>query len=334
MSHWLTGSCHSVCAHPANLSFLLIFSKKHQRLGIWLLPATSCAFTTKLTRLAPKSAVFCLLRLSGTLSVQSLAPLWSLIVSLLEAVFTSHFATKYQWTYEKTGDHFPQLTRCVKWNDWSILVTMWIFTQGKPKIAWGETLLSDFFISLSDLFTQAREHSQNNRSFHLMCRVDCQNKSKCHADEITGLLDVCRPNDKTPDWWQRNEIKTINPKLISQKSVKEACPNTMQWRSWEDDGDHEQWQQQRQQATALFVKQWTVVIWCSQQLLWKLVQKICWVPVAWGFVQKNMKWYFHVQNERISEAKAPEISASDHFEWLFGAISWAARWKCAAKSQY
>ena len=108
----------------------------------------------------------------------------------------------------------------------------------------------------------------------------------------------------------------------------------MQWRSWEDDGDHEQWQQQRQQATALFVKQWTVVIWCSQQLLWKLVQKICWVPVAWGFVQKNMKWYFHVQNERISEAKAPEISASDHFEWLFGAISWAARWKCAAKSQY
>ena len=59
-----------------------------------------------------------------------------------------------------------------------------------------------FFISLSDLFTQAREHSQNNRSFHLMCRVDCQNKSKCHADEITGLLDVCRPNDKTPDWWQ------------------------------------------------------------------------------------------------------------------------------------
>ena len=85
-----------------------------------------------------------------------------------------------------------------------------------------------FFISLSDLFTQAREHSQNNRSFHLMCRVDCQNKSKCHADEMTGLLDVCRPNDKTPDWWQRNEIKTINQKLISQKSVKEACPNTMQ----------------------------------------------------------------------------------------------------------
>ena len=252
--------------------------------------------------LHPKSAVFCLLRLSGTLSVQSLAPLWSLIVSLLEAVFTSHFATKDQWTCEKTGDHFPQLTRCVKWNDWSILVTMWIFTQGKPKIAWGETLLSDFFISLSDLFTQAREHSQNNRSFHLMCRVDCQNKSKCHADEITGLLDVCRPNDKTPDWWQRNEIKTINPKLISQKSVKEACPITMQWRSWEDDGDHEQWQQQRQQATALFVKQWTVVIWCSQQLLWKLVQKICWVPVAWGFVHKNLKWYFHVQNERISEA--------------------------------
>ena len=95
--------------------------------------------------LHPKSAVFCLLRLSGTLSVQSLAPLWSLIVSLLEAVFTSHFATKDQWTCEKTGDHFPQLTRCVKWNDWSILVTMWIFTQGKPKIAWGETLLSDFF---------------------------------------------------------------------------------------------------------------------------------------------------------------------------------------------
>ena len=145
MSHWLTGSCHSVCAHPANLSFLLNFSKKHQRLGIWLLPATSCAFTTKLTRLAPKSAVFCLLRLSGTLFMQSLAPLWSLIVSLLEAVFTSHFATKDKWTCEKTGDHFPQLTRCVKWNDWSILVTMWIFTQGKPKIAWGETLLSDFF---------------------------------------------------------------------------------------------------------------------------------------------------------------------------------------------